>query len=319
MTRIFYDPGEEGKLTLGNLPHAPAPNLEKWTGADFLLTPLALPVLPATLPKHAEEGAAFVQVKRGHDFSASITDGRINEALARVKQHTTYAVQRIILFIGTATPADDNALLIDHRRAHLDSTRIMPYDLYLSAITGIFGKGGTFHNIPNSTYLEMWCQATLDKITKMLKEPVREQYPSKLDKGVFITDDNPLQDIRLIPNIYKVFAEMDGIGPKLIQILRDTYGHNFPAWLEELTNPALDSALRGIGKGKIAGVRDMWGLKPWQGLGVVNFPQIMADYGDEAYDFYRCSECPNRGKAEKFPVGGNWVYCDNLDCTLPKG
>lgn len=84
------------------------PSLEAVTGADIMVSPdgLPRPSNDALINHHIREGAKLIQVKFGHDLSASIVDrkrnaaGRLNEALSRMLKTGAMPWQSLLLFIG---------------------------------------------------------------------------------------------------------------------------------------------------------------------------------------------------------------------------
>lgn len=304
--KCYVEPQEIGKVDAEGFEIIKKEGLEAWTGADAVLTPLPLPLLPPTLPIHLEQGACLVQIKRGHDFSSSIVDGRINHALAKMRPLTKSPAQRIILFQGEARANPHGDLLIDNRLVKTGYDRTLPFSTFQMEILKIAGRGGTFVQIERGD-IGAWGMGAIKTLKEMQAES-KEVFPNKPEKTVFVDDENPLQDVRLIPDAWVFLASLPGVGPKMVKTLVKEYGTNYAAMLTELTDPRLASPLSGIGKGKISAVRHALNLKPWEYLGAVNDLALMQEL--HGFDEYRCETCPRKGEDRMFPLGEGLAYCD---------
>lgn len=104
---IFIDPSElretsNLKRYIAELAYLPLPDLESRTGADVMVSPSGLPrpINDALLAMHIQQGAKLIQVKFGQDLTASITDGRLTEALSRMLKSKAQSWQALLLFVG---------------------------------------------------------------------------------------------------------------------------------------------------------------------------------------------------------------------------
>lgn len=263
--KAYLEPQEVGRVTATGFEIISKPGLEAWTGADAIFTRIPLPLLPTTLDKHLEQGALVVQIKRGTDFSSSIIDGRINHALARMKTVVPHAAQRIILFQGYATSNDKGELLINNRLVNIGYERVMKYDTYAAEVLKIAGRGGTLVQLLDKD-IGGWAQVGI-KTMREMKQGEKIIFPDGKKREEFFDPENPLQDLRLIPDAWLFLAALPGVGPKMVTKLVATYGANYATMLEELTNPHLESAVGGIGKGKIMEIRRALNLRPWESIG----------------------------------------------------
>lgn len=263
--KMYLEPGEVGRTRAREFEEVKMPGLEAMTGADAIFTPIKVPLTEGTLPIHLKRGALVVQIKRGADFSSSIIDGRINHALARMKMVVPHACQRIILFQGDARENQKGDLVIDNRLVG-GGHQNMRYSTYRAELFKIAGRGGTFMQAEHGD-LSAWAMDGIKAMQGMLGEGEKLLFPKEVDKGVFFDEENPLQDLRLIPPAWSFLAALPGVGPKMVKKLVGVYGANYPAMMEELTNPLLESAIGGIGKGKILEIRNALNLRPWESLG----------------------------------------------------
>jgi len=83
-----------------------SPILESITGGDILVSPLGLPAgTPLLIKRHIIAGAVIIQFKYLSDLVHSITDERINVALARmIACGAKHQYQRIIMGVGFYLP-----------------------------------------------------------------------------------------------------------------------------------------------------------------------------------------------------------------------
>ena len=95
---IYIDQSETKTSSLmPSIPNAIIINdLEEITGADFMLSPLPLPIAEGTIPLHLEVGAIMIQLKIGGDLFASL-GSRLNMSLAKMNQFKCQQWQRVLL------------------------------------------------------------------------------------------------------------------------------------------------------------------------------------------------------------------------------
>ena len=82
-----------------------SPDLESLSGADVCISTLGAPCNNETLLRcHLKSRCILIQIKRLGDFLSSITDERINLAIAKMRTWTSSPWQRIIMSTGIFIP-----------------------------------------------------------------------------------------------------------------------------------------------------------------------------------------------------------------------
>lgn len=256
----------------------PSSNLEKWTGSDFLISSLLMPVATEFLVRrHLDRGAVLIQRKSFNDLLSSISDNSINASLSRmIAAGAKYAWQRIIMSTGIYVPdLSTGSVLIGEPRlnSHQEtyvflrpSVASSPNYKALSAIRRRIAMRGGY-------YLPLVCD---DEIPKELTawerdlrelSPTKEIYPTSIKLYDPPAEDDPLQELIEVRDWRRILARFDKIGPVRATALRDTM-------LEHHTDDTLFQALclaswsrrkylpkvKHWGKGTIQNVRDTLGV-----------------------------------------------------------
>lgn len=270
--KIYYDPDEQGKLDCGKIPAVPSPGLEVMTGADFLVSPLAIPLTSITIKGHMKAGAVLVQQKRGHDYANSVFTPRLKASIAKMREYG-HRVQCVIQYVGTWDISEKGGLLLDDKQTYGDFP--MTPETWFSEQAKINGRGATFQHLQRSDQLEAWCYGYIKGIKDMLEHPSLDVYPPKVEKGLFM-DDYLIQDVRLVPDSFAVMASFPYVGPQTVKKLFNYYGDHLGRWLEELTYPDPDESIFNK-RQKEAGIRLM-GLSPWERLGIIVDQAALIDH-----------------------------------------
>lgn len=156
---IVYTAGEAQHITCESSWHS-HPHLEQWTGADFLISPLSLPIYSEMLiAKHLVAGGFLMNRKKGWDLINSLNDqGNLWEMLARMNEFAerhkiiVKPAQKIILGIGVVTGYVDESLKMNGQ----DPKGNVSYWQVAGAIERIFERGGVFTSITSDRLLAKW-------------------------------------------------------------------------------------------------------------------------------------------------------------------
>jgi len=273
-----------------------SPILESITGGDILVSPLGLPAgTPLLIKRHVIAGAIIVQFKYLSDLTYSITDERINVALARmIECGARHQYQRVIMGVGFYLPDKrDGKVLTGEVLRQRDGkvsmrwTRQEPLIDYAALATirrRIGMRGGTFLNL---TCLEE-VPAELKGMERDVKFLKKKSTKELLNVSRFPPDppepDDPLQTPVEVRDGRLVLAAFNGIGPVKANALwgsiRQWNKKNRPldrGFTEEMWEPTLLQALAwasfydpdslgipkvsGWGKGMRKKVREQLGLE----------------------------------------------------------
>lgn len=188
---IYVEPGDTKKGTV--LPDdfmavaKPLPGLERYTGADFLITtaPKLVQVsdkLPHQIAlRNALVAGELVQRKSGGDFISSIPN--LKEIQYRMLQWTRYGSCRLLI---TRVSIGKGGVLVDgqlpHGRATPENVRGALY---------IWEKrGGHFDMLPRDELILSWCMARLKVCEKVEKEPIRFVEPILVSQAIALEPVN---------------------------------------------------------------------------------------------------------------------------------
>ena len=203
-----------------------SPCLEAFSGADVMVSPLCIPATTESLiRKHASSGAVFIQVKHLSDFVNSITDERINVALARmIAIGTTHQYQRVICSVGFFLPDTDDGItmigeLKGHRggKAFIHFRRMEPEISYQSVATirrRIGFRGGFYLPLICKDELIPELHAIERDLLYLSKKPIKELFTPEVPYPPDPADPtDPLQEVREVKDGRLVIAAIKGIGP----------------------------------------------------------------------------------------------------------
>ena len=206
--------------------------LEELTGADFILTPLSIPVTNEALIKRHAKAGLCVQRKEVLDLAASITDSRLWGQLDRMLQVTDIPM---LLLIGSMFGNGTNKLVTEKRETEFNyfSVRrnVMRWQLC----------GGYYDEINRDTQMLDWCRLWLDDLKKR-NDNDGKFWPKKYVRPV-------PQTLYEIPNVQRTLLTLPGIGSDkaeaIYSTVQDKYGR--PPSLIECFILIDDEKVSGIG------------------------------------------------------------------------
>jgi len=190
---ILADPSEERHL------HSSVRELckfvtgvEEITGADFIISPLSIPFVPALIHRHARAGLC-VQRKEVSDLVASISDGRLWLQLLRLLEISDLIY---LLIIGDIKCDKMGNAVVDGRDTQ------MKYQAIVSTIERWQLRGGYVTWLSRETLIshwaEMWHNALIDR------ESNDGKFPDRVVR-------KPLQLLYPIPEVQKTLLTLPGI------------------------------------------------------------------------------------------------------------
>ncbi len=267
---IIIDQSElRSNSTMPNIAGSVAsPNLEERTGADFMISPLQMPIgTDALLKKHIEEGALLIQRKHGRDLSASIRDGRLNSSLAKMHDWTHRPAQCVLLFTGFLTSSSGGKAVVSKQQTSL------PYWTVMGAIEKWKDRGGSYTQLSQPTLLEEWANRRMQHLKEYQVQGIREIWPTKpvVQAKNFLQTLVPVSDARVL------LATLPGIGEKTANLLWKAFNGNIINALCWLTMPhhkkyPKSPKIKGIGHKTIENVRKYFQLDDVMALDVNVMP-----------------------------------------------
>lgn len=277
---IIYTSNESQHLTLPPTWQSSL-DLEAWTGADYLITPLTLPFHSKTLiARHLKAGAFLVNRKTGMDLVNSIPEnGNLWDLVERMLTFCkTYApqarpAQRIILGVGVYQETKDGKLWVGKHEAKNAS-----YMQLSGAIERIFERDCTYTNA--ATNKEGFFKWMLNKEHHALdnkKHPIK--YAVTRPEVMYEEIDNdlknkPLQELIMIRDGRKTLVTFPQMGEVGANLVWEYAGENLARSLTSMSDPLLlreKNRPSGIGIEKIKGWRAYLGLKENQGLQITEY------------------------------------------------
>jgi len=245
------------------------PQLEEWTGADFMISPLKLPAHSQTLlAKHLKAGAFLVQRKSGLDLVNSIKEtGNLWDMLDRMlrfcAEHHPHArpSQRVVLGIGMFYGAKGDVLKVNSRQAeHCNFWQLQ------GAIERVFERDCTYVGVsagPETFY--KWVRTKELHALDNVAHPVKYSTvgPKRLTVADDMDDGEPLQKLVVIRDGRTTLVTFPGMGETKVNAVWDYAGHNLARALTLVTDPALvqdKEKPSGIAQGLIQAWRTWLGL-----------------------------------------------------------
>lgn len=199
MTSVFVDATEADTDT--RLPQAVIATgrvlvgLEKWTGADILLTPLSAPPLPETLTearphmlalkRHCEAGE-LIQRKTGRDLTSSIP--ALPGIEWRMQQWTSYPR---LLFVGDLGYDARGTALIDGQDTGFS------YQAVIGALDAWQARGGCVTMLSRDGALPRWVSLRLDH----LKAPSEAKLFYRQPRQKLLGSDPALDILTVFPGV----------------------------------------------------------------------------------------------------------------------
>ena len=191
---ILADPSEERHL------HSSVRELcefvtgvEEITGADFIISPLSIPFVPALIRRHARAGLC-VQRKEVSDLVASISDGRLWSQLLRLLEMGDLIY---LLIIGDIKCDKEGNAVVDGRDTQ------MKYQAIVSTIERWQLRGGYVTWLSRETLIAHW--STMWRNALVDRENNEGRFPDKVVR-------KPLQLLYPIPKVQEALMGLPGIG-----------------------------------------------------------------------------------------------------------
>ena len=216
-----------------------SPDLESLSGADVCISTLGAPCNNETLLRcHLKSRCILIQVKRLEDFLSSITDERINLAIAKMRPWTSSPWQRIILSTGMFFPdLVSGDVMITEPVLRDDKTSLWPreskvpisYKAYASITQRIFMRGASFLALTSNDELVPRLKHLEKDLFYLSGKPVKDLFfPESFPDDPPLEDD-PLQQVRPVRDGRRVLAAFEGIGPKKANAMWEAV----QAWMDE--------------------------------------------------------------------------------------
>lgn len=270
----------EARASEINIPNAKrVENLEAWSGADVMVSRLAMPCTThALFKRHVLEGALLMQVKRGEDLAASATNDRLVESIARMRECTRRIPQHWLVFVGTLGCNDEGSALINGHRTRLS----LSYATIDGAICDWIARGGVYYNVPKESMLPMWVASMERRLAKYDAQAYRyalstPDYPDELPNA-----DDPLQLPIRVRDARRVLVGFTGLGVETVNKVWEFCGHDFKSALAFLTDANSVGKLEGIGPKTIASIRRQCGLE--EGDGYIGWGRDASDTAERPSD-----------------------------------
>lgn len=269
---IIYDADEARHLVMPKAWKA-HDELEAWTGADYLVSPLTLPYHSQTLlGKHLKAGGFLVQRKTGLDMVNSMADsGNLWDLLERMlrfcRQYHPGArpAQRVVLGLGMFYAQQDGSLRVNSKTAK----RANFWQLQ-GAIERVFERDCTYVAVsagPEGLYkwLRMKELHAQDNQAHPTKHTVLG--PTTMYDQVETVDayDKPLQELVVVRDARRTLATFPGMGAQKVNAVWEFAQYNLARALTLVTDPLLVKTPNrpvGVGLGLVQAWREWLGLEP---------------------------------------------------------
>ncbi len=215
-------------------------DLEARTGADFMVSPMDMPITTdALLEQHVKNGAIFIQRKHGRDLASSIGE-RMNTALSRMLAWGAIRPQCVLMFIGVMTCNRNDNAVINKQQTNKS------YWSILGATQKWVDRGGSFVSLPRATVLQGWCDMRIRHMQEYRKKYVKEIWPAPPE---VLAHDKFLQTLMPVFDGRVLLASIPGIGSKAANLLYETFDTDIAAALCWLTTPPKKTTtkIKGIG------------------------------------------------------------------------
>lgn len=253
---IFIDSSEiRPQSTMPEIPGAVMSDyLEEWSGADFMVSPLEIPLTTEPLlRKHIEAGALLVQRKHGLDLVSSMGE-RLNTSLARMQKLGACQSQCVLLFIGVLTCDSQDQAIIDSRETGQRFWSVQ------AAISKWHDRGGVYESLSRYTLIPEWCRMKLRHLNQYESAPTKQVFQTESPVQVvheFLQTLVPVNDGR------NTLVTLPGIGPITAELLWDEFG-NLSDILCWLTMPPSKTKqkIKGVGPKTIENVREYLDILP---------------------------------------------------------
>lgn len=266
---IILDCSEQRTNSITSIPDAKSCTwLEEKSGADLMITPLSLPLVPATFEKHMKSGAILVQVKHGGDFTNSIGE-RLNTAIAKMVECAPYCHywQRLLIITGVFIPDYETGKMLVGAIGNSKNGKVWiiwkdsgkDIKAYYSSLRHWIFRGGSVQQLANANDLNEWLTDTEKDLKFILDNPTKEVWPNNLTLYDPPMSDDPLQLPIRVTDFRVTLATFPGIGPVRANELWHTLGPNAANILCWLSDPG-DAQVKGIGNETTKKIREYLGL-----------------------------------------------------------
>lgn len=257
---VFVD----ARATEINIPTAKrVANLESWSGADMMVSRLAMPCSThALFMRHVSEGALLVQVKITSDLAASVGD-RLNSSIARMRECTRRTAQHWLVFVGVITCDAEGSALIDGHRTYKN----MSWVTLDGAICNWIARGGVYYPLSREGLLPHWAQSMERRLGQFEAQQVKyvynvKDYPDDLASEA----DRTLQLPVRVRDARVTLLSLPGLGVELVERVWAWCGPSLKVCLAFLTDVKNAGTVEGIGKAKIEKIREYFNLDAGEAL-----------------------------------------------------
>lgn len=241
-------------------------DLEARTGADFMVSPLTMPITTDTLlRKHLKNGAILVQRKHGRDLASSIGE-RLNSSLAKMLKWGAIRPQCVLMFVGIMNCNRNDKAVINTQQTGKS------YWSVLGATQKWVDRGGSYVNLSRPSLIEPWCKMRIRHLTEYKKKHHKQIWPAPpevLAHDTFFQTLQPVYDGRVL------LASIPGVGPKAANLLYDNFKGDIGSALCWLTYPHSKdkTKIKGIGKVTVQKARAFLTLDPTMWLALEIMPE----------------------------------------------
>ncbi|MBV6343507.1 hypothetical protein, partial [Candidatus Magnetobacterium casense] len=187
-------------------------NLEEWTGADIMLSPMKAPVNESLLKVHINKGAILAQLKFGRDLPSSLGT-RLKESLWRMrgtgaKQHQCY-----LITIGQFGCNHEGLVVVDGQ----DERPRREYKAVIAALHH-WNRAGVSLNISRDACLV----TALKRLEEDILAPRESEFFPDVAAAEEFAGDDVLDAPAKVTDWRPQLAALPGIGPKMATALRNT-------------------------------------------------------------------------------------------------
>lgn len=264
---IFADPDEMGIAEKLGVEIVSSPQLEALTGADFVVSPLDIPFVPALLQRHIDAGCYLVQRKSGLDLSSSVVE-RLSTSLARMQALGAKQSQCVLVFVGVMVCDVNGEGKIDYKPIH--GFNGSSFWIVQSAIEKWMERGGVYTNLSRIGLLGEWMVMKERHARIIMENPTCTVYETPDPLHEIIPSD-PLQELVLVKDWRVTLASIKGIGKGKVESLITYINTQYEeAQMERqatltdcilwMTNWELIKVVPGYGKGIYKSIRRWFGL-----------------------------------------------------------
>lgn len=240
--------------------------LEARTGADFLVSPLTMPITTdLLLRKHIRNGAILIQRKHGRDLASSVGT-RLNSSLSKMLKWGAIRPQCVLMFIGIMNCNRNNNAIINTQQTGKSYWSIK------GATQKWVDRGGSYVELSRKSLIEPWCKMRIRHLAEYRKKHKKEIWPAPPEVQA---QDKLLQTLMPVYDGRVLLASIPGVGPKAANLLYENFNGDIGAALCWLTYPQVKgkTQIKGIGKVTVANARKYLTLDPTMWLALEIMPE----------------------------------------------